>query len=89
MTEEKKFSRALEKGLDRLDVQHWLVAMHFTQLGSRLQINMWEMLTTFMNNYAHMYATGEVQPNQPMYNMCRLSYVMMEAMRIDAVRNPR
>lgn len=78
-SDELKLSKALENGLNRFNIQYWLVAMHFGKRNTDLQLNMFELIMTFLNVYAHKYDTGAVQPGNRMYVMCKIAYKMLEA----------
>lgn len=86
MTEEMKLSKALEKGLDRLNVEYWLVVRHYLSRNGALQLNMWELMLSFMNAYADRYVNGLVEPRDSTYRMCYLSYKMLGVLRNEAVR---
>lgn len=80
MSEEEKFARAMGKSLDRMNINFGMVVANFVTRNSGVQSNMFEMILTFLNKYASLYAFGDVVEGDRMYKICQMSHQMICAL---------
>ncbi len=80
-SEEYKFALQIEKYTERIGMDYAFTVMRCITRNTAVQQNMFELVTSFLNSWAHMYDSGLVKPEHKAYAMCEMSYRMLEAMR--------
>ena len=80
VTREKQIADALAKGLDTLDLEPAWIVLSFSRYSSAIHSNLFEVILTFLNSWANMYISGEVESGDKMYRICEMSYRMVRSL---------
>ena len=84
-TAERKLADFIANALNRLDVDYLHITTCLSNYPSMIHINLFEMVLSFLNNWATMYTDELVTPGEKMYRMCQMSHLMVSALTEDTV----
>lgn len=87
-SDEILFAKQIEKFTDRIGMDYPLTVMKCTTRNTAMQLNMWELVMSFLNAWAHMYESGFAKPEHKIYRVARMASVMLRAAREDNETEP-
>lgn len=79
MSDEKKMSIAMKKGMDRLSFEPALVVLDYMRENSNMQMRMMDLIMTFLNAWADNYRAGVTREGQPMHRLGEMAIAMLDA----------
>jgi len=87
-SDEYKFALQIEKYTERIGMNYAFTVMRCTTRNTAIQANIFDLCTSFLNAWAHMYESGLVKPEHKAYKFCEMSYRMLAVMRESEVSEP-
>ena len=80
MSDEKRMSKALQKGLDMVSFDPNLVIIDFSLRNTNMQMRMMDLILSFIDYWAARYVEGSYDDNPDMQRTGRMAHDMLCAL---------
>lgn len=80
VSDEKRMSIAMKKGMDRLSFNPALVVLDYFRSDENMQNRMMDLIMAFLHTYAEYYKNGETRPGEIMHRIGEMSVTMLSSL---------
>lgn len=80
MSEEEKFSKALEKNIRDVNVN--TVVLHYNSRNEFFQLRMMDLILAFLGTYSSYWESGAYEPGDQMYPLGEMAHRMMATLSV-------
>jgi len=80
VSDEKRLSDALQKGLDHLSLSPALVVMDFMRRDTNMQSRMMDLVMSFLNTWSERYSSGMYREGEGMHRIGEQASIMLGAL---------
>lgn len=84
MSDEKRMSQAMQKGLGQIDFEPAIVVMDYDQRNSDMQNRLMDLIMVFLNNWQSKYRSGYFRPGEKMHRIGEMADTMLGALHSES-----